>query len=62
MTKNEQILVNRLVAIIKDHGIECYTEGSTIFAEDTYTKDGETFSEYVHVPSNLQAVREFLNY
>lgn len=62
MTRHEEIIVNRLVSMIKDHGIECYTEGGVIFAEDTYTKDGETYSEYVHVPSNVAAVREFLNY
>ena len=62
MISHEQAIVQRLVAFIKDHGVSCYTEGLTIFAESVYTLNGDTHAEYVHVPSNMQAVREFLNY
>lgn len=61
MQANETV-TDRLVAFIKSHDVECWTEEGVIFAIDVYTLNGQTFEQKVHVPATLQAAREFLNY
>ena len=55
----------KLIEYIGKHGHAvdiAHTDPNTIRAEETGTKQGGVYAEWVFIPANLKAVRDWLGY
>jgi len=54
--------MKQIIAYIKDHACEAKEVDGKLMVLDVYTKDGRTFAEWIQLPLNIQAVKEWLGY
>lgn len=54
--------ITQLLAYLRSHHIDAVLQDGAIVALEHFTKDGKTFSQWVTLPANLSAVRDWLGY